>query len=176
MSVSPITRSMRAATRSSAPPCSKGLSAFWAPSACAASATSYPSCSAAPLPWPSGFRGPRPSSSQGAPFWPSGLTLRSSGRLRRRLPWFVSPITRSMRAATYLSARPCSKGFLAFWASSACEASVTCYPSCSAAPLPWPSGFSWAAPLSKSGRPLLAFGSNSAVKRTRILRAAYLGR
>ena len=26
--------------------------------------------------------------------------------------------------------------------------------------------FSWAAPLSKSGRPLLAFGSNSAVKRT----------
>ena len=25
------------------------------------------------------FHGPRPSSSQGAPFWPSGLTLRSSG-------------------------------------------------------------------------------------------------
>ncbi|HHJ1553048.1 TPA: DUF1010 domain-containing protein [Pseudomonas aeruginosa] len=81
-----------------------------------------------------------------------------------------------MRAATYSSAPPCSKGISAFWAPSACAASATSYPSCSAAPLPLPSAFSWAAPLSKSGRPLLAFGSNSAVKRTRILRAAYLGR
>ena len=71
-----------------------------------------------------------------------------------------------MRAATYFSARPCSKGFQAFLASSTCAASATSYPSCSAAPLSWTSGFSWAAPLSKSGRPLLAFGSNSAVKRT----------
>ena len=71
-----------------------------------------------------------------------------------------------MRAATRSSAPPCSKGFQSFWASSACAASATCYPSCSAAPLPWPSGFSWAAPLSKAGRSLLAFGSNSAVKRT----------
>ena len=71
-----------------------------------------------------------------------------------------------MRAATYSSAPPCSKGFEAFWASSACAASATSYPSCSAAPLSWTSGFSWAAPLSKSGRPLLAFGSNSALKRT----------
>ena len=66
--------------------------------------------------------------------------------------------------------------FQAFFASSACAASATSYHSCSAAPLPWPSAFSWAAPWSKSGRFLLAFGSNSAVKRTRILRAAYLGR
>ena len=36
---------------------------------------------------PALFGGPRPSSRQGVPFWPSGLTLRSSGRLRRRLPW-----------------------------------------------------------------------------------------
>ena len=36
----------------------------------------------------------------------------------------------------------------------------------SAAPLPWPSAFSWAAPFFKAGRSLLAFGSNSAVKRT----------
>ena len=71
-----------------------------------------------------------------------------------------------MRAATCSSAPPCSKGFQAFWASSACAASATSYPSCSAAPLSWPSGFSWAAPLSKAGRSLLAFGSNSAVKRT----------
>ena len=88
---------------------------------------------------------------------------------------FVSPITRFMRAPTCSSALPCSKGFQAFWASSAFAASATSYHSCSAAPLSWPSAFSWAAPLFKSGRSLLAFGSNSAVKRTRILRAAYLG-
>ncbi|WP_448254547.1 DUF1010 domain-containing protein [Ottowia oryzae] len=81
-----------------------------------------------------------------------------------------------MRAATYSSTRPCSKGLSAFLASSTCAASATSYHSCSAAPLPWPSAFWWAAPLSRSGRFLLAFGSNSAVKRTRILRAAYLGR
>ncbi|WP_081739366.1 DUF1010 domain-containing protein [Acidovorax sp. JHL-3] len=81
-----------------------------------------------------------------------------------------------MRAATCSSAQPCSKAFQAFLASSACVASATSYHSCSAAPLSWPSAFSWAAPLSKSGRSLLAFGSNSAPKRTRILRAAYLVR
>ena len=84
--------------------------------------------------------------------------------------------TRFMRAATCSSAPPCSKGISAFWASSACVVSATSYPSCSAAPLPWPSGFSWAAHIFKAGRPLLAFGSNFALKRTRILRAAYLGR
>ena len=105
------------------------------------------------------------------------LTLRSSGpAFCGPLTLSVSPITRSMRAATYFSARPCSKGFLAFLASSACQPSATSYHSCSAAPLPWPSGFSWAAHIFKAGRSLLAFGSNSAVKRTRILRAAYLGR
>ena len=66
--------------------------------------------------------------------------------------------------------------FHAFLAASACQPSTTSYHSCSAAPLSWPSAFSWAAPFFKAGRSLLAFGSNSAVKRTRILRAAYLGR
>ncbi|POR11623.1 DUF1010 domain-containing protein [Diaphorobacter sp. JS3050] len=80
-----------------------------------------------------------------------------------------------MRAATYFSAPPCSKGFLVFWASSACQPSATSYHSCSAAPLPWPSAFSWAAPFFKAGRSLLAFGSNSALKPTRLRRAAYLG-
>ena len=123
------------------------------------------------------FRGLHSSSSWGFPFWRLGLTGQSSRpAYGGRLTFGVSPITRSMRAATYFSAPPCSKGFLAFWASSACAASATCYPSCSAASLPWPSGFSWAAPFFKAGRSLLAFGSNSAVKRTRILRAAYLGR
>ena len=126
---------------------------------------------------PAVFRGPRTSSRLGAPFWPLGLTLRSSGlAFSQPLTLAVSPITRFMRAATCSSAPPCSKGFQAFWASSACAASATSYPSCSAAPLSCPSGFSWAAPVFKAGRSLLAFGSNSAVKRTRILRAAYLGR
>ncbi|WP_448254579.1 DUF1010 domain-containing protein [Ottowia oryzae] len=81
-----------------------------------------------------------------------------------------------MQAAIYSSASHVSKAFQAFLASSACVSSATSYHSCSTAPLPWPSGFSWAAPFFKVGRSLLAFGSNSAVKRTRILRAAYLGR
>ena len=132
------------------------------------------------------FHGPRTSSRLGAPFWPSGLTLRSSGlAFSQPLILAVSPfIFRFMQARIYSSASPFSKvslwwfwrsaglrlrllgRFQAFWASGACAASATSYHSCSAVPLPWPSGFSWAAPLSKAGRSLLAFGSNSAVKRT----------
>ena len=107
-------------------------------------------------------------------YWP--LLVPCALRAPAPVNSFVSPITRSMRAATYFSARPCSKGFQAFLASSACAASASSYHSYSAAPFSWPSAFSWAAPLSKSVRSLLACGSNSAVKRTRILRAAYLGR
>ena len=107
----------------------------------------------------------------------SQLTRRSSGpAFCGPLTLSVSPITRFMRAATYFSARPCSKGFEAFWAFSACAASATSYHACSAAPLSWPSAFSWAAPVFKSGRSLLAFGSNPAFKPTRLRRAAYLGR
>ena len=141
------------------------------------------------------FLGLRASSSWGFPCWLLCLTRRSSGRLRRRLAWSVSPfIFRFMQACIDSSASPFSKvspwefwrlaglrlrslgRFQAFWASGACVASAASYHSCSAAPLPWPSGFSWAAHIFKAGRSLLAFGSNSAVKRTRILRAAYLGR
>jgi len=50
--------------------------------------------------------------------------------------------------------------FQAFLASSACSASVTSYHSCSVAPLPWRSAFSWAAPVFKSGCAFLAIGSN----------------
>ena len=176
LGVSPITRFMRAATYSSAPPCSKGFQAFWAPSACAASATSYPSCSAASLPWPSGFSWAAPVFKSGRPLLAFGANSAVKRTASPPLTLAVSPITRFMRAVTYSSAPPCSKGFQVFWASSACAASATSYPSCSAAPLPWPSAFSWAAPLSKSGRFLLAFGSNSAFKPTRLRRAAYLGR
>ena len=115
--------------------------------------------------------------------------------LRQPLKLYVSPFTfRVMQAAINSSALPFSKvspwGFWrsaglrlrslrqvqAFLASGARLSSATCYLSCSAAPLPWPSAFSWAAPLSKSGRFLLAFGSNSALKRTGFQPAAYLGR
>ena len=107
----------------------------------------------------------------------------------------VSPFTlRFMQAAIYSSASHLSKvsslgfwrsaglrlrslrRFQAFLASGACAASATSYQSCSAAPLRWPSAFAWVAPVFKVGRPLLAFGSNSALKRTRQRRAAYLGR
>ena len=145
---------------------------------------------------PALFRGLRTSSRLGAPFWPSGLTLRSSRpAYGGRLIWAVSPfIFRFMQARIYSSASPFSKvslwwfwrsaglrlrllgRFQAFWASGACAASATSYHSCSAAPLRWPSAFSWAAHVFKAGRPLLAFGSNSALKRTRLRRAAYLGR
>ena len=106
----------------------------------------------------------------------------------------VSPITRYMQAIISSRVLPFSKvslwwfwrsaglrlrllgQFQAFWASGACAASATSYHSCSAAPLPWPSAFWWAAPVLKSGRPLLAFGSNFALKRTGFQPAAYLGR
>ena len=145
---------------------------------------------------PALFLGLRTSSSLGAPFWPSGLTLRSSG------PAFCGPLTlavspfifRFMQARIYSSVSPFSKvsplgfrppaglrlhalrQFAAFLASSACQSSATSYLYCSAAPLPWRSAFSWAAPFFKSGRSLLAFGSNPAFKPTRLRRAAYLGR
>ena len=126
------------------------------------------------------FHGPRPSSGLGAPFWPSGLTLRSSGlAFSQPLTLAVSPfIFRFMQASIYSSASPISKvsplgfwrcaglrlrslgRFQAFWASGACAVSATSYHSRNAAPLPWRSAFSWAASVFRVGRPLLAFGSN----------------
>jgi hypothetical protein len=110
----------------------------------------------------------------------SGLTRRSSGPAKGGpLTFTVSPfIFRFMQALIYSSVSPFSKvsplgsrhgaglrlhslrWFQAFLASSACAASANSYHSCSAAPLPWRSAFSWAAPVIKSGRRLLAFGSN----------------
>ena len=60
-----------------------------------------------------------------------------------------------------------------FLASRACQSSATSYHYCSAAPLPWHSAFSWAAPVVKLGFPVLASRSNCAVKPTRLRRAAY---
>ena len=126
------------------------------------------------------------------------LTRRSSGlAFSQPLTLFVSPfIFRFMQARVCSSGSPFSRvspwgysrcaglrldsprRFQAFFASSACAASAGSYHSCSTAPPPWLRAFSWAAPVFKSVRPLLAFGSNPAVKRTRQRRAAYayLGR
>ena len=142
------------------------------------------------------FRGLRPCRRQGAPFWPSGLTLRSSGLafsqpltlavslLSNRfiqpmlfLPAFtfssVSPLGVLLCAGLRLSGL---RQFQAFLASGACAASAGSYHFASTAPLPWRSAYSRVAHVVKLGFPVLASGSNSALKRTRILRAAYLGR
>ncbi len=66
--------------------------------------------------------------------------------------------------------------FVVFLASGPCAASASSYYFGSAAQPRWRCAFSWAAPFFKSGRSLLAFGSNSAFKPTRLRRAAYLGR
>ena len=124
------------------------------------------------------------------------LTRQSSGlAYRKPLTFTVSPfIFRFMQACIDSSASPFSKvspwefwrlaglrlrslgRFQAFLASGACVASAASYHSCSAAPLPWLSAFAWVVPVFKSGRPFLAFGSNSALKRTGFQPAAYLGR
>ena len=142
------------------------------------------------------FRSSCPSPTPSYRFWLLALTFRSSRpAFCGRLTSPVSPlIFLFMQAYIHSSASPLSKvsplgfwrfaglrlrslgRFQAFWASGACVASAASYHSCSAAPLPWPSAFSWAAHVFKAGRPLLAFGSNSALKRTGFQPAAYLGR
>ena len=152
---------------------------FLASSPCAASATSYHFASIAPPPWRRAFSQFAPVVKLGFPVLASGSNCAVKPTRLRRAAYFRSLVpsySRFMQAAIYSSASHVSKAFQAFLASSACVSSATSYHSCSAAPLPWPSAFSWAAHVFKAGRPFLAFGSNSAVKRTRILRSAYLGR
>ena len=122
----------------------------------------------------------------------SCLTRRSSGRLRRRLAMFVSlRKTRNIEThvlftGIYFLKRlfagflPCAglrlgalRCFQAFLASSPCAASATSYHFASIAPLPWRSAFSRFALVVKLGFPVLASGSNCAVKPTRLRRAAY---
>ena len=170
---------MQAAIYSSASHVSKAFQAFLAASACRSSATSYRSCSAAPLSWPSAFSWAAPLSKAGR----SLLAFGSNSAVKRTasppLTLAVSPfIFRFMQASIYSRVSPFSqvsplrfrrcaglrlhspRKFQAFLASSPCSASAASYHSCSVAPLPRPSAFSWAAPVFKFGRSLLAFGSN----------------
>ena len=63
--------------------------------------------------------------------------------------------------------------FQAFLASSACAACASSYHFSSIASPPWRSAFSRFAPVVNLGFPVLASGSNCAVKPTRLRRAAY---
>ena len=63
--------------------------------------------------------------------------------------------------------------FQAFLASSACAACASSYHFSSSASPPWRSAFSRFAPVVNLGFPVLASGSNCAVKPTRLRRAAY---
>ena len=64
--------------------------------------------------------------------------------------------------------------FQAFLASSPCTACASSYHFASITPPPWRSAFSQFAPVVKLGLPVLASGSNCAVKPTRLRRAAYV--
>ncbi|TXI21911.1 MAG: DUF1010 domain-containing protein [Nitrosomonas sp.] len=63
--------------------------------------------------------------------------------------------------------------FQAFLASSPCAASATSYHFSSSASPPWRTAFSWFAPVVNLGLPVLASGSNRAVKPTCLRQAAY---
>ena len=145
---------------------------------------------------PALFRGPRPSSRLGAPFWPSGLTLRSSG------PAFCGPLTLAVSTTENQFILPmliqtafnfssvvqrlvcrfsglrllALRWFVVFLASGPCAASASSYFFRSAVPPRWRRAFSRFAPVAKSKLSVLASGSNISVKPTRILRSAYLAR
>ena len=142
---------------------------------------------------PALFRGPRPSSRQGVPFWPSGLTLRSSGPAKGgpltlavslRKTCFIQPhalftgiyLFKRLFVGFWVSRRASPWGAApvqAFLASSPCAASATSYHFSSSASPPWRTAFSRFAPVVNLGLPVLASGSNRAVKPTCLRQAAY---
>ena len=145
---------------------------------------------------PALFRGPRPCPSPGASFWPSGLTLRSSG------PAFCGPLTLAVSTTENQFISPmliqtafnfssvvqrlvcrfsglrlvALRWFVVFLASGPCTASASSYYFGSAAQPRWRCAFSQFVPVAKSKLSVLASGSNISVKPTRILRSAYLAR
>ena len=148
------------------------------------------------FPGPALFRGLRPCPSPGAPFWPSGLTLRSSG------PAFCGPLTLAVSTAENSFISPmliqtafnlssvvqrwvfrfsglrllASRWFLVFLASGPCAASASSYFFRSVVPPRWRCAFPQLAPVTSSKLPVLASGSNISVKPTRLRRSAYLAR
>ena len=131
-----------------------------------------------------------------APFWPSGLTLRSSGlafsqpltlAVSTTENQFISPmfIQTAFNFSSVVQRLVCRfsglrllalRWFLVFLASGPCAASASSYRFRSAAPPRWRRAFSQLVPVAKSKLSVLASGSNISVKPTRILRSAYLAR
>ncbi len=94
-------------------------------------------------------------------------------------PMFYSPAF-TFSSVYPLGLLPCAglrlgalRCFQAFLASSPCAASASSYHFSSSASPPWRTAFSRFAPVVKLGLPVLASGSNCAVKPTRLRRAAY---
>ena len=128
---------------------------------------------------PALFLGLRTSSRMGAPFWPPGLTLRSSG------PAFCGPLTLavSLRKTRFIQSHVLFTGvyllkrlFVGFWISrraSPFGAAPVFSFFASSAPPPWHTAFSRFAPVVNLGLPVLASVANRAVKPTRLRRAAY---
>ena len=142
------------------------------------------------------FRGSRPSSIWGFPFWLLGLTGQSSrpafcGRLTSPVSTtenpFISPmlIQTAFIFSSVVQRLVCRfsglrllalRWFVVFFASSHCAASASSYCFASAVLLRWRCAFSQFVPVAKSKLSVLASGSNISVKPTRILRSAYLAR
>ena len=128
---------------------------------------------------PAVFLGLRTSSRLGAPFWPSGLTLRSSGSA------FCGPLTLavSLRKIRNIEAHVLFTGvyllkrlFVGFWISrraSPFGAAPVFSFFASIASLPWHTAFSRFALVVNLGLPILASVANRSVKPTRLRRAAY---
>ena len=159
--------------------------AFLASGACVACASSYLFSSTAPLPWRGAFSQLARVFKLGFPFWLLCLTRRSSGRLRRRLAWSVSPLSNRfiqpmVHSPAFTFASVYSVGvlscaglrlrvlrrFQAFLAASACAACAGSYRFVSIAPLLWRGAFSQLARVVKFGFPLLASVSNCSLQRT----------
>ena len=142
------------------------------------------------------FRSSCPSPNQVYPFWLLALTFRSNrpafgGRLTSPVSTtenqFISPmlIQTAFNFSSVVQRLVCRFSglrlqaaweFQAFLASSPCTASASSYHSSSIAPPPWRCAFSPCWPVVKLGVPILASGSNTAVKPTRLRRSAYFGR
>ena len=86
LTVSALTRSMRAATHSSASPVCKDCKPFWPLTLIQQPQAAIFIAALRRFVGPALFHGPRPSPSSGAPSWPSGLTLCSSRPEPPRIP------------------------------------------------------------------------------------------
>ena len=141
--------------------------AFLASSPCAASATSYHFSSSASLPWRTAFSRFARVVNLGLPVLASVANRSVKPTRLRRAAYFLSLV----RSKTALFKPMVYSPAFTFASASASCAGSYCFRS--AAPPRWRCVFSQFAPVVKLGFPVLASGSNCAVKPTRLRRAAY---